>query len=81
MAILEGNVSECKKQIEKILKKIDEEKYKIDYTMIKVGTEETESVKDKDGKSWSTSKRNFHDEFIISYIDEEADPELSKDTK
>jgi len=72
MAVLKGNVLACKKQIEEVIGKINEGKYKIDYTMIEIGTEKTEPIKDKDGKLWSTSKRNFHDTFTISYIDKEA---------
>lgn len=72
MAIAKGNVSECKKQIEKVLKKVNEGKYKIDYTLTKVGTEETEPVKDEADALVRNYKRDFHDTFTISYIDEEA---------
>jgi len=72
MAVLKGNVLRCKKSIKEVLKKINEGKYKIDYILIDIGTEETKPIKDKDGKLWSTSKRNFHDTFTISYIDKEA---------
>jgi len=72
MATIKENTLGCERQIKEVINKINEGKYKIDYTLIKVGTEETEPVKDKDGRLWSTSKRNFHDTFTISYIDEEA---------
>jgi len=72
MAVLKGNILRCKKQIKEVLKKIDEGKYEIDYTLTKVGTEETEPVYDKDGQGYRSYKRNFHDTFTISYIDKEA---------
>ena len=71
MAVLQGNALECKKQIEEVLKKIDEGKYKIEYTITKVGTEETEPVKDEKGLLVRNYKRNYHDTFTINYIDKE----------
>lgn len=72
MAILKGNISECKKHIKRILKKVSEGKYKIDYVLTKVGTEETKPVKDETGTLVCNYKRTFQDVFTISYIDEEA---------
>jgi len=72
MAILKGNALECKKQIKEVLRNIDEGKYKIDYTTIEVGIDETKPVKDKKGQLYRNYKRSFHDIFTISYIDEEA---------
>ena len=72
MAMIKGNIKECKKQIEKVLGKINEGKYKIDYTLIKVGTEEIEPTYDKNGQGYRTYKRNFQDTFTISYVDKEA---------
>lgn len=72
MAVLKGNILGCKKQIRKVIRKIKEGKYEIDYTMIKVGTEETKPVYDKDGQGYRTYKRNYLDTFTLSYIDKEA---------
>ena len=74
MAVLEGKTLEyIKKQINEILKKIEEGKYEMDYTLLKCGTEDAEPVKDKNGKLWKARKRNFHDSFTIEYIDREAE--------
>ena len=74
MAVLEGKSLEyIKKQIDGIFNKIKEGKYELDYTLLTCGTEDTEPVKDRNGKLWSTSKRNFHDTFTIKYIDREAE--------
>lgn len=59
MATLKGNLLKCKKHIKEVLRNIDEGKYKIDYTLTKVGIDVTD-------------KRSYHDTFTISYIDEEA---------
>lgn len=73
MATLIGNALECKKQIKEVLKKINEGKYEIDSTLIKVGTKETKPVKDKNGQLYRNFKRSFHDTFIINYIDKEIE--------
>ena len=72
MAVLKGNPLECKRQIEEVLEKIDEGKYKIDYILTKVGVDETEPVKDNDGSLVRNYKRSYNDTLTISYIDVES---------
>jgi len=79
MAVLEEKALEyIKEQMNRIIKKIEEGKYELDFAELKCGTKDDKQVKDKEGRLWSTSKRNFHDSFIIEYIDKEAETQYDK---